>query len=244
MGVAVWMLYAADRLLDARFADGAALDLELRHLFHREHRRGFLAGIIGAGLVLGLLLPSLTAQSMRLYLILGAMLFTYFILIHASRSSVMEKTIRLPKELAVGVFFSAATFIPTVAREPALRLALLPGALLFALVCSLNCVFIYAWEHSGTTAFTHVARHPAPHPATGLALRFLPRIAIASAACGVVLAWMAHGLPWSIPAACAMASALLLLLHRNRRRFDSTTLRAAADLCLLTPLLLLPLLRY
>ena len=54
---------------------------------------------------------------------------------------------RLPKEIAVGLFFSAATFIPSVGREPGLRAEFLPAAILFAVLCSLNCLFIYAWEH-------------------------------------------------------------------------------------------------
>jgi len=49
--------------------------------------------------------------------------------------------------------------------------------------------------------------------------------------------------PKPIPAACAIAALLLLVLHRNRRRLAPTNLRAAADLALFTPLLLLPFLR-
>jgi hypothetical protein len=40
-----------------------------------------------------------------------------------------------------------------------------------------------------------------------------------------------------------MAAILLLVLHRNHRRFGAVTLRATADLALLTPALLLPFLR-
>jgi hypothetical protein len=47
----------------------------------------------------------------------------------------------------------------------------------------------------------------------------------------------------AIAAACTLAAVLLLALHSNRRRLAQIDLRAAADLTLLTPLLLLPFLR-
>ena len=37
--------------------------------------------------------------------------------------------------------------------------------------------------------------------------------------------------------ACALSTALLLLLHRTRRRYARLRLRALADLALLTPVL-------
>ena len=54
MGIAVWMLYAGDRLLDARVLDGVRTAwtgerLEARHLFHYRHRRGFLVDEIFSG---------------------------------------------------------------------------------------------------------------------------------------------------------------------------------------------------
>ena len=236
MGLAVWTLYAADRLLDARlasarFAPEDPTDLEPRHHFHRRNQRSFRFGIVLASMGLAFLLPGLAGQSIHLYLILGAFLFAYFILIHAGPSA-MGRDTRLPKELAVGAFFSAATFIPTVAREPSLRAVLLPAALFFAVVCSLNCLFIYAWEHPQATSRAH--------PATRIAVLYLPRIAVAAALSGILIAVTLHRLPWPIPAACSATAALLLLLHRNRHRLAPTTLRAAADLCLLTPLLVMP----
>lgn len=242
MAVAVWMLYAADRLLDARLLDGphvhAAHDLEARHLFHHRNRRAFRFGIVLASLALAMLLPRIEPKSIHLYLVLGGLLAGYFVLIHLydEPRSPSQKASRLPKELAVGIFFSAAAFIPTVARQPGLRLTLLPGAILFAALCSLNCLFIYAWEHT--------ADSPNTHPATRVALRWLPDLAVAAVACSLLVAIADHALPWQIALACALATGLLLLVHRNRLRFAPTSLRAAADLCLLTPMLLLTTLHH
>ena len=46
MGLAVWMLYAADRLLDAQSTHHDPL--EARHLFHHRHHTAFLIGIFAA----------------------------------------------------------------------------------------------------------------------------------------------------------------------------------------------------
>jgi hypothetical protein len=234
MAVTVWMLYAADRLMDARLLDASPThheDLEARHYFHHRHRTSFLLGILAASIALAALLPSLDAEAIHLYLILGGMVAGYFILIHATRNAH-----RLPKEIAVGLCFAAATFIPTVARRPELRLPLLPSALLFATLCSLNCLFIYAWEHEdhGTTLPTHaITRH---------AIANLPLLTILLTLASTAIAIFDRHAARSIPCAIAISAALLLLLHNRRHTIARTTLRATADLALTTPLLLLPFL--
>jgi hypothetical protein len=242
MAIAVWMLYAADRLMDARQMDSSSSqpnDLEARHHFHHHHRTLFLTGILLASIALAILLPRLEASAIHLYLILGGLLSGYFILIHATPRAEASRKLahRLPKEIAVGIFFAAATFIPTVARRPDLRLALLPAALLFASLCSLNCLFIYAWEH----ATPHPGR-PA-HATTRFALRHLQAISILLTAASIALALFDRQAPWPIFSATAAAATALLILHHRRHTLVATTLRAAADLALLTPLLILTLLK-
>jgi hypothetical protein len=246
MAVAVWMLYAADRLMDARLMDPRLRnidathheDLEARHYFHHRHRPAFLFGILLASIALAALLPRLEAAAIHLYLILAALVSCYFILIHATRSAAAQQKVahRLPKEIAVGLCFAAATFIPTVARRPDLRLPLLPSALLFAILCSLNCLFIYAWEHENP----HTNRPT--HTITRLALQNLPSMIITLALSSIVLGLLDHKAPGPISCATAISATLLLLLHNHRHSSTRTTLRAAADLALTTPILLLPFL--
>lgn len=276
MFLAVWTLYAADRLLDARLLNDNPLEastLEPRHLFHHRYRTAFLIAITAASALLAAILPSLYPPAMRLYLILATLLSAYFILIHVALT-----THRLPKELAVGIFFAAATFIPTIARNPALRLPLLPSALLFANLASLNCLFIYAWEHEPNTTHPNPAHpdpaHPDPadpdpahpdssdpdpthpdssdpdhlhrdtaHPTTTFALRYKSLLLATVAITGATLALLQRTAPWQIPTACTLAALLLLILHALRHKIPATPLRAAADLALATPLLLMPLLR-
>jgi hypothetical protein len=234
MFLAVWTLYAADRLLDARdldTANPAPLDLEARHFFHHRHRRAFLVALMLAAMALAALLPTLFEPALRLYTLLGALLFAWFLLIHTR----LAASNRLPKELAVGIFFPAAIFIPTVARRPDMRLALLAPALLFAAICALNCLFLYAWEHPGP--------RPQAHWTTRLATAQLLPATLLIVSTAAAAAALHSASPVRLPAAaCALSGLALLLLHRRRARLSPVSLRAAADLALLTPLLLAPFL--
>jgi hypothetical protein len=252
MALAVWMLYAADRLLDARLLSASPREihlsdqLEARHFFHHRRRRAFSIGIACAGVGIAALLPRLDPAAIRLYLMEGALLSAWFLILHATRSAH-----RLPKEIAVGLFFSAAIFIPTVARAPGLRAALGPYAVLFAALCSLNCLFIYAWEH-GHSSRAQREDWPAnarpAHATTRLALAHLNALAASIAIAGVALSFYhpissPHPDQRPIAVVCSLAAGLLLALDRNRKRLSRVNLRAAADLALLTPILLLPFLR-
>ena len=226
MFLAVWVLYAADRLLDARILDRQpwpriASDLEARHYFHRAHRPAFLAAIASACLALAALLPRLDQAARRIFFIEGALVIAWLLIVHVTRGAR-----RLPKELIVGLFFAAATFTPTLARSPQLSAGLLPAAALFAAVCTLNCLFIHAWERE--------------RPTTSLPRGLCAAAAVLALAC-LALALLSPARP--IPIACSLAATALLALDRNRRLLSRTHLRAAADLALLTPILLLPFLR-
>jgi hypothetical protein len=224
MFIAVWMIYAADRLLDARSLDTCTLchGLEERHRFHHAHRGGFLAAIGVASLTLLYLLHRLEVRAMVLYVLLATLLGVWMLIIHARAQADQ----RLPKEIAVALFFPAAVFIPTVARNPALRLTLLPVAVLFAGVCALNCLLLYAWEHPAdrTTA----------HATTRWATQHLGAVAIALIVGAAIEAALHHTRP---ALACGLSVLLLCCLHRTRNRMSAIHLRAAADLALLTPLL-------
>jgi hypothetical protein len=229
MFIAVWLLYAADRLLDARPGASEA-ELEARHRFHHQHRRAFLMTAVLASLVLAALLHLLPAATLHLYTLLATLLAAWLLLIHARA---LPATHRLPKELAVGLFFPAAVFIPTVAGQSALRMQLLAPAMLFAATCTLNCLFVYAWEHPADCSFAHIT--------TRWATQHLRALTATTVAVAVALAFlMRHSSTFALPSACAISAAFLLALHRFRSQFRRTDLRALADAALLSPLLLLP----
>lgn len=222
MFLAVWILYAGDRILDTRHLHspapiGRRPELEARHLFHFRHRRVFLAIIPLAAIIVAALIPNLLTATIHLYLIEGAVLIGWFLLVHGTRS-------QLPKELVVGLYFAAAIFTPTLVRHAQPPPALLIDAALFATVCTLNCLFIEAWEDE-------IHARNARLVATGAVL------------CTASLAVSALTHVPGIPAACGLAAALLLGLHALRNTLSRTHLRAAADVALLTPALILPFVR-
>jgi hypothetical protein len=224
MFVGVWMLYAADRLLDAL----SPTELEERHRFHHRHRAAFLSLISFCALALAFLLLRLDPRALKLYSLLATLLAGWLLLVHARPSASVR---RLPKEFAVGIFFSAAVFIPTVARMPTLRLDLLPPAALFAAVCTFNCLCIYAWEHADPRLQAHwTTRWATSH------LGELGGLIVALAVAAVLINPQTY---MRLPAAaCALSTALLLFLNWKQHRFSPVHLRAAADVALLTPIVL------
>jgi hypothetical protein len=239
MFVAVWMIYAADRLLDARLLDPdlhSNPDLEARHHFHHHHRNRFLTTILLSAFGLVYLLTHIDPRALHIYALLATLLGVWMLLIH-SRPLSNPVSHRLPKELAVGLFFPAAVFIPTVARDLTLRASLLPAAILFACVCTLNCLYLYAWEHPTPRLHAHLTTSWATHRLTYIATLTLAVATALSAITTFNTAFATSTLP---TLACALSTSALLLLNAHRDRLSPIHLRAAADLALLTPLLLLP----
>jgi hypothetical protein len=231
MFVAVWMIYAADRLLDARVLDaaraGADDGLEERHRFHHAHRGRFLVGIVAGALALVYLLHHTDARALHLYALLAALLAAWLLVVHASSRSTGQ---RLPKEIAVGLFFAAAVFIPTVGRLPEMQARLLPAVLLLAAACALNCLFLYAWEHPGGGGKAHGS--------TRWAMAHLPALAgMLVAAAGGTAVLQRGGPGLAAAEAIGLSAGLLWGLHGVRRRIAAVDLRAAADLVLLTPVI-------
>jgi hypothetical protein len=245
MFLAVWMLYAADRLLDAKplFTDPAPAHLEERHRFHHRHRGRLVPVLLAAFVPLLFLLHRTQEKVLHLYVLLAGLLGAWLLLVHA-RPAPSAQQHRLPKELAVGVFFPAAVFIPTVARAPQLRASLLLPALCFAGVCTLNCLFLYAWEHPRNRVDAHVT--------TRWALRHLQVLALTFTLVADTVFFLASSVPNHrlLPAlvplhhpaamflACSLSGALLLILHAARLHISALKLRALADLALLTPVLI------
>jgi uncharacterized membrane protein len=228
MFTAVWMLYVADRMMDGRVLerDPQASGLESRHLFHHLYRETFRWGLVAGLILLLYLLPHMLRPELISYVSLGMILAGWFGLIHQGRQA-------LPKEIAVGIFFALAVTLPSALRLGHAWVELAVPALFLALVCSLNCLFICAWEtENGSSAENHITAQ--------LALRFLPQLTLFVAGAELLMIPLVGPSARWILGASALATALLIVLHLLRHRFTATTLRALADVALLTPALLLP----
>jgi len=228
MFVAVWMLYAGDRLLDGVTGNEA---MEERHRFHHRHRYGFAVALVVATGALVPLVVAIPWGILKLYLELAGPLFLWFAIVH---SIAPARGLQLPKELIPGAFWAAAMFAPVWHGNGFQHGELAIAALCFGLLVTLNCWTIFAWEHQDVGQ---------AHSSTQLGVRWLREATIAGIAMPLVATLFAGPLLTPIFCAIALAAALLWMLDRSRASLQPTHLRAAADLVLLTPLVLVAALR-
>lgn len=227
-----WAIYLADRLLDAR---SAATQLQPRHHFHWRHRRLFLPLAMAAVLVaLALVLADMPATALSRNLLLALAALLYFAGVHTPhkrwpflqslRFSRLIPThlapARLaPKELLVAIIFTLACVIPVWARA-ASPIPLLPAIAAFILLAWLNCHAIETWDS---------------HRRSSRA----PSLALAAACALAAIQFPLQPRTAALLASAALSALLLALLDHRSSRLTPLTLRAAADLVLLTPLALL-----
>ena len=213
--LAVWMLYVMDRLVDGARDRGA---LEERHRFHRRHRRAFAIALCLAAPVQVWLVMQLSGALRLAWLALGVPLAVYFALIHATR-------VRLPKELAVALFFAAACAMPAALRAG--WEAVLQPTAFFALLCWVNGVAIARWENDArANASTRWGAEHLRPMCTGLVI--------------AASAFFVYDDRALIALACALAAAAFWLADTARHDLSTLRLRVLADAALLTPLAILP----
>ncbi len=231
LALGTWTVYIGDRLLDARagLSTGEVHRLRERHFFHWKYRRvmtplAVIAGAVAAAMI-SVLMPAAIRDRNAL---LGVAALVYFSGVHAPG---LRSLRLLPKELVVGVLFTAGCALPTLTRmwlwhgpSTTLRLLLMAVTMLAALAW-LNCHAIEQWE-SGS-----------PRRIDGI------MIASATLTCAcLTVAAEAGGSATRLAVlmACTATSAALLgVLDASRTRISPTVLRAAADLVLLTPIMCL-----
>jgi hypothetical protein len=246
------------RLSDGRVAGartGADLStwpaLRERHYFHWRHRRFFVplavVAACAAGILALTLLPSFVRERGS---ILAAAALAYFSGVHAAQW-LGRRRHSLPrlvsKEFLVAVLFSAGCILPAWASlHASATQEFLPSwfwiaGIFFATIAWLNCRLIGAWEgeKSAHKAEGQPGRIGAFKIFPALSTNF--SVALVLAFTGFLLARLAYGshVRACAPLAAGAVSALLLaLLDSLRARMTPLALRAAADLVLLTPLLL------
>ena len=245
LALGTWLVYVADRLLDGLRPDPAT-PLRQRHLFHARHRKAFVGAAIAVGVSLSwLIVARMTSAARYEDTVLFAIALAYLGIVHKPRAN---RSTWLPKELAVGLVFAAATAVPAWSRLQAGRATLLPAIALFAALCWLNCVAIERWENLAPNGKLD---SPGAHSTTCWAAEHLRlaacSLAAISAIFGLVEFQLAHWTSSPSTAAIYLAAILAALciaaIDRQRANFSSTGLRIAADAVLLTPLLFLPFLR-
>lgn len=216
LGLTVWVIYLADRLLDVRSAP-TTRETE-RHRFHRRHNRLLWALLVLAFFAdLAAVFFWLRPAVFRSGLLPFTAVILYLGIVHRQR-------IPIPKEIAVAMLFTAGTFLIgwTFSQH---RLSLLVPATAFLLLCLGNLVAIEMWEWRELRN----GMDKPPHRVTLLLDRFFPWWMGALA-----LTPIAFPTPWFL--AIAASAAAILLLRRSSVRLNLNARRVLVDAVLLTPI--------
>lgn len=132
--LAVWLIYAADRVFDAR--GGSKLP---RHEFYRRHWRTVLPVWTAAfAFAVWLAWTRLPAPLFQRGAVIGAAVALYLGVVHAVRRA-------WPKELAVAILFALGATV--VAWNAVHSTADVEVIILFSCLCWINCMAIEHWEH-------------------------------------------------------------------------------------------------
>lgn len=231
LGLVVWVIYAADRLLDASMRQGTHIPMEDRHLFHWEHRRWFKIGIGVATVAAFWLVLRKMPMELFSYLTVGAFLVVSYLSVSLFGNREVDE-IPLLKNALAGIAFAYGTTIIAHIYLPSLGikdLVLSREFLCFATLCTLNISAIDLWEHA--------ARTPDPDlKAADELIISIPLIALAAFA--LLCAFLdREQMTRHFFYAIMTAAALLHMINRARARFTPHQLRMLADLVMIAPLI-------
>ena len=231
LGMAVWVLFVAARLLDASMIGGNDARLESRHAFHWRHRRWFrLALMVVVPLLIALVVLRMPVAIYKHLMLAGVMVAGFFGL--ALLSSQDPREVSHTKNIFGGVAFAFGTAITAHLyryQYDLYDLLFSREFLCFAVLCILNISAIGLWERN--------ARSPdrESSAADDLSLT-LPLILLAGVALSHAL--MERELSTRpIFYAILTGAGLLYVLNRCRDRFRMDALRALAGVAMLGPVL-------
>ena len=221
-----WTVYVGDRLLDAHRAirSSATDSLRERHYFHWRHRRLLIPLACGAAVIATILVVSrMPIAARHRDSVLAAAALMYFSGVHSASRLPLWIRKRVSKEFLVGLLFTAGCAAPTLSRLHAVHWPLIACLPLFAALAWFNCSAIETWESQDRQS-----------------VMFL-RTTVLAIACFVVAGalFFIDGRASALVCAAGISAFLLALLDRTHTRISLLTLRALADLVLLTPVILI-----
>lgn len=138
LGLTAWLIYAVDRLLDARRLDLRRPHTE-RHAFYRQHGRLIVAGCLVVAPVVGAFAAVYCHGSeWAIASAILALVVAYAVRVHRGRDR------PFCKELCVGPLFAAGATAMVWCRM--ITPALLVATTLFAGLVTINCLLLSHWE--------------------------------------------------------------------------------------------------
>ncbi len=231
LGLAVWVIYVADRLLDASIHAGTAGRLEARHAFHQKYRKWFVAGASMASVTALYLVVRYMQSPIYHYLLIGAVLVAGFFGL-SMLSSQEANEVPHTKNILAGVTFAFGTALMAHHYLPAFgiyEMLVSREFLCFAVLCTLNISAIDLWEHANRATDVEAK-------ATDELALTLPLIVLGGAS---LLYALRDSEMTTRPFFYAIltGAALLQVLNRSRARFSIDALRVLADVALILPIL-------
>ena len=219
LGLTVWCIYLADRLLDAR--QPATPEEPARHRYYRRHRT-LMLGVLCLACIADIIA---TALWLRPPLVREGIIALAGVLIYLAAWHSPGGRARIPKELAVALLFTAGTFL--ISWMPGAASMLIWPALTFFLLCLANLVAIEAWE------WRELPRPSKPH----LWTRWLARTYLVWVPALGILCLFGGRTAWYQSVALSAAASAVLFGTRGRLSLDLR--RVLVDGVLLSPLLFL-----
>ena len=172
---------------------------------------------------------SFTAEVKSVLAAIGA----YFAVVHWGSLKVRRYW---PKEIVVGCLFSVGTCLAVWTESaPGSQIQIALPALLFAALCSLNCVAIEYWEWDSRSA----SWPSQPSPLSLWMGRRVGPLSLITTGASIILLFTSNIDTRPLFIAIAFSSLALFQLSRPFRRLTASSRRVLADAALLTPLLLL-----
>lgn len=229
LALVVWLIYVADRLLDALGSPPDDAEA-MRHSFYRRHLWLFLFPVCGGPVLAAWL--ALTQLDVRIFsdgVIILLAVGVYLLIVHLVSP---RRQWLLPKEMLVGILFAAGTCFPVwQGMTESSTMLVLPCAL-FAALCWMNCAAIEYAEWNRLRG----RRFGLPHPWTvwmGKRFTLLSLVAAAIAATYMISGY-GH-LHWQIPAAELLSALAFTLIRYKEKSLSIDQFRVLVDVALFTP---------
>lgn len=229
LGLAVWVIYVADRLLDVSLAGGRSSALEERHRFHLRHKRLFRIGVAIALVIALVMVVTRMPVAIYMNLLLGGVLVAGFFGL-SMLSSQDPNEAPVMKNMLAGVTFAFGTAMTAHLYRYEYGLDDLLTSrefVCFAVLCVLNICAIDLWEHAARSSDIEVR-------AKDELTLTLPLVILGMASL-VYAVQDVSSRPFFY--AILTGAALLYVLNRRRSMFSLRALRVLADAALIVPVL-------
>lgn len=233
LALVVWLIYVADRLLDALKSPPDDAEAT-RHRFYRRHLWWFLFLVCGGSVLAAWL--ALTQLDVRIFsdgvlILLGVGIYLLIVHLVSPRRGWL-----LPKEMLVGILFALGTCFPVWQEMTQSGAILLPTCAIFAALCWMNCAAIEYAEWNRLRG----RRFGLPHPWTvwmGKRFRLLSIVAAALAAIYLISGY--GRLDWQIPAAELLSAVAFAVIRYKEKSQSIDQFRVLVDVALFTPIFFL-----